>query len=182
MKTQKTKTKSNKHLFFLIPTLTLIIAGSTFYLMTILNKQNDSSNEIDPSINYDKPTTAEIDAGQAIKDANQQNAIDETNHANKASVFIVDASQQGDTVEVRAYVTGVAEDGGTCQYQFQSAQQNQVLNKTSPASFNTTSTTCESITIPISEFVSSGTWSLTVSYTSNTTAATPANISLEVIK
>lgn len=81
------------------------------------------------------------------------------------TVFIVDASQYDNTVEVRAYVSGVVESG-VCNVVF--TQGTSKITKQVAATANASSTVCATLDVPLSEFSGRGTWNVTVSYSSDT--------------
>ena len=96
---------------------------------------------------------------QAIK----QNSSNPTGTSGKKSVIptITDAS----STTVRAYVTGVFEEGGTCMATL--TKDGVTKTKSAPAFGNASYTQCEPIELD-NGFLSSGNWQLVVSYTSNT--------------
>ncbi|MCL1839705.1 hypothetical protein FWF89_01740 [Candidatus Saccharibacteria bacterium] len=174
----KKRLKRNKLPIVMLVLLALIAAAVVFYFLMLVTKSTEnSSSEIDSSINYNPPTQDEISAGENIKkdneDKNAQTIAD-------YSIFIVDASQYGQSIEVKAYVESLIRDGGTCTFTFSKGPT--VVIKTSRGFADATHTNCETLTVPISEFPASGIWSLLITYSLGGITANSSNYDVEVTK
>jgi hypothetical protein len=147
------------------------IIGSSFFFV----KRHNSSADIPEGIagrseiNYGPPTEEEKAAGDAQKDKTiEQQQLDDSQTRNStANIVITDASYYPDdsTVEVRAYISNIIEDGGTCTAKF--TQGSQTITKTSQAFKDASTTQCGSINVSRSEFTSAGTWNVTLTYESS---------------
>jgi len=84
------------------------------------------------------------------------------------SLVITDASQSGSRVEVRAYVNTI--EDGICTYTFTLA--NQKIVKQTSTLINGTTISCTTLDVDSSEFITSGTWQLKVSYQSSSSTTT----------
>ena len=148
--------------------MALLATGIYFLSNRPSNKnaaQEDSSSE---TINMDPPTEEEKAAADQQKDKNINR--DETDKntpppTKNAQLYITDASQYDDTIEVRAYVSNVYEDNGTCKATF--TQGGNSVSESSTAFKDATTTQCGTINIPRSKFPSSGQWQLVVHYSSS---------------
>ncbi len=85
--------------------------------------------------------------------------------ANKKTPFITFAGQEGQSVEVSGYVTGIFEDGGTCTATF--TQNSRKVTASSQGFKDSDHTTCTPILVQRNQFPASGTWSATLSYNSS---------------
>ena len=155
-----------------------ILAGCiAFYILSRLNQPDDLSL-LDHNANYNPPTQDEITTGEQIKN---QNATKNQDPAPTDYIItIVDANQYGSNVEVRAFISGLVKNGGDCTYTFQLHQS--AFTQTSPASADAAHTNCSPLIVPTSEFSTSGTWSLSVSYSYEGIIVTSTNQTFEVTK
>lgn len=126
------------------------------------------------------PTKEEQQAADTQKEKNiEREQIDTNNQATKtAEVVLVDAGQYSDTIEVRAYIANIYEDGGTCTVTF--TKDSQTVTRTSKGFKDATTTQCEPFNIPRSAFPSAGDWQLKISYTSNTSTGASASQAVNV--
>jgi len=137
----------------------LVIGGG---IALYRHKLDAKRPQISDKINYSPPTKEEQAAGDKQKQADinaQKNPP-----PSSASVFISDATQYGDTVEVRAYVSNVTENGGTCTTTF--TQGTRSFSVDTHAFMDASSTQCGAIDVARSKFATAGTWSVSVKYTS----------------
>lgn len=153
-----------------------LVAGLAFTVLHLLNSKDDKTKQDNMAVNYDDPTEEQIQAGQDIKDKNEIDGEDDPIY----SIFVVDAEQYGSEIEVRSYVDGVVEDGGICTYTFKNGAE--ILTKTSSGFANASYTTCTTLVTQASEFTSSGTWELTISYASSNVTANSEAMNVEVSK
>ncbi len=117
------------------------------------------------TVNYDPPTREDAEYNNRIKEnLPSNNTVQSSSTQKSVTPVIVDANQYGDKVEVRSYVPGITENGGTCVITF--IKGDITLSKDTPGVANAQSTTCTSVNLDRSFFPSSGTWSVTVNYQS----------------
>lgn len=119
-------------------------------------------------INYSPPTQDERRAANEQKEKNvTEQANASKNEDNKAIVVITDASYYADnnSVEVRAYISNIIEDGGTCTVTFE--KDGHKITQQQTAFKDATTTQCGALDTPRSQFNSNGTWNTTVVYTSS---------------
>jgi len=124
-------------------------------------------------INYDPPTKQEQEAANTQKQQNiDRQDLNTKDTPSTASVFITDATYYSDSnkVEIRAYVSNLFEDGGTCTATLTNGSQ--TVTHTSSAFKVATNTQCGAIDIPRAEFTTAGTWNLLLEYSSPTATGT----------
>lgn len=170
-KTKRIKRLSRKKLVILAVLLLAVIAVSIFFL----NKRNNSATDtgIDPpgteKIDLSPPTEDDKKAVEDHKDAlvkQQEQARNAPTTGRSVSVTIVDASQYNQEIEVRAFASGVYEDGATCTIKFTKGDQS--LTKQVSAEKDSNYMRCTNLVVPRSELPSSGEWTVIVSYNSST--------------
>jgi len=136
--------------------------------------QNEDEINLDPATDEEKKET-----DQHKDELVKQNEQPQPGGGNKSvTPSIVDASQYGQQVEVRALVSGVYEEGGTCKATF--TKSGQTVSKQSAGFKDATTTTCTPMTIPRAEFPSAGDWSVTVTYTSGSSTGTSASKTVRI--
>lgn len=163
--------------------LALAISGAIVYLALRSSSSQDIKKDTTQNINYDPPTEEEK---QQAED-NKERIIEEENN-NKdpeadddgrviVAPIISSAAIVGSDVEVRSYVTGTIENGGTCQATL--TQNGNTVSKESTSVADATTTICPPLRIPLSQ-LSSGTWSIVVTYSSLTSTGTSNSASVEI--
>lgn len=157
------KTSSGKKLR--IGILLVVIALLVGIYMYATRKNSDNSSETDTSvsdgINMAPPTDAEKAATEQHKAdlEKQQNNTAPASTSGKTQVTPIITSASDN--EVRAYVPGIVEEGGTCTAT--ATQGSLTRTGTSVGIDNVSNTQCP----PISINIESGSWSVIVSYGSN---------------
>lgn len=114
---------------------------------------------------------ARVDANKEniVKQDEQNSQIPSDGSTKKAvTPIIVDASQYGSEIEVRSFVPGTVESDGSCTITFTNGSN--VLTKTVFVTPDASSTQCSKLKFPRSELGSSGSVSVTVSYSSTKSA------------
>lgn len=153
-----------------------VLSLAAIIAIPVWRNASDSSrdaNETAPTntVDYEPPSESEQSAGDKQKETNikKDEAIKESPDTSQtANVVIVDASQYGDTVEVRAFVSNIYEDAGTCQLTFTQGSTTVTHSKT--AFKDATTTQCGTFEVPRSEFPAGGEWNVQVTYNSNATS------------
>lgn len=165
--TQNKKSKTPLYLLLFIGLLVglliiLEISGTTNFYS---RGEPSSETTVQPvnTVNYDPPTEEEKKASDEKKQEIVDSDNQQTDKPSTAEVIITDASQYEDEIEVRAFVANVIESG-TCTYLFE--LNGEKISKPMPAAADASSTPCMTLTLPRSEFPSSGVWSITVSFES----------------
>jgi len=92
--------------------------------------------------------------------------------------IIVDANEYDGQVEIRSFVPGIFENGGTCTATLKMGSL--TVTKSASANADATTTNCTKFVIPASEFSSKGTWSATISYNSANYQGTSAPSNVEI--
>ena len=141
-----------------------VVAWRHFSSNTNAQGSNPATNN---GINYSPPTKQEQQVGdreknQVIQTQNQDKKPQ--NPSVNSNVTITDAAQYGDTIEVRSFLPEVYKDG-TCTIAF--TQGSLHVIKEAPAYTDATTTICTNPLIKRTEFASTGTWQLIVSYKSS---------------
>jgi hypothetical protein len=157
------KLRINSRVFLIIALLIVLATGGVFAYRRFATVTPAK----DPSINYGPPTVEEQRAGdeqkEKIVEEDKKQPSPTPQSPTKAEVVIVDASQYGGEIEIRAYVSNIYADG-TCTATFTKGTQK--VEKEGDAFKEATNTQCKTITIPRSEFPSAGTWNVTVAFSS----------------
>lgn len=171
MRKNITKISLKKILLLLV---LLIVVGVGIYFL-FLNKDENGSTENGSTINYGPPTDEEQAAGDRQKKETlvrdelekkyKEDARANPGAQKKATVTIVSAGQYGATVEARAYITDIYEDGGICTATF--TRGSQTVTQDSSAFKDATTIQCGALDIPKARFNASGDWQMTVSYKSS---------------
>lgn len=181
MKINKQKKKNFTIIAIAIATLLLVGGGVAAYM--VMNNQNKADSQEINDVNYDPPTDREVEEGQdAKKDAyeNTKNpsSDDKTTTETKKSVNVgvSFADMYDGKLEIRAFTSGVVE-AGTCTATVKRGGEE--VTKTSGAFIDASSTQCEPMYIPKSE-LSSGKWSVTVSFSSKSALGTSEVVEVNV--
>ena len=178
-KTTKNNSSRTK-LLLLVLAGVLLFGGGVFAYQSLAN--DDTEDDQTTGIDFGPPTEEEQQAGDEQKDAivddesddesdeqaqpSNSDQNDRQDDRSSANVVIVDAGQYDDIIEVRAFISDHIQDG-TCRYRFQRG--NQTVNKQREARADATTTVCPTLEVDRSEFGSSGTWRVTVTYESSRT-------------
>lgn len=170
-----------RRLLITVALLALMLGGIYLFIIKGDSGTNTSSNET--PINYNPPTDKEKRQTELNKDKVVDRQATENKPAQPGRIdikpVIVDASQYGDQVEVRAYVPGVIEDGGTCMLTAKQDGQTTITRK-SAGIRDASNTGCEAFKVPVKDFGATGRWSVTVSYESAKAAGSSDTATLEI--
>jgi hypothetical protein len=164
---QKKKTKRYGQVTYLVAGIIILgVAGSVSYLLlhhsTAMPAQITTTKR--NQINYSPPTVNEQKSGDQQKQIDVQRQQSQS-IPDKAAVTISNVGQSGDIVRVRAFVSNVVESGGTC---ITTLTKGAATVTTQTAAFADASTTqCGVIDFNRSQFGSSGTWQVMVTYQSS---------------
>lgn len=154
----------NKKVIIVSLLVIILLAGSVFAIQYV---KNDSDPNKDAT-SYSPPTIDEQEAADTQKERNiqRETADKSTDKPQTANLVIVDANQYSDTVEVRAYVSNIYEDGGKCVATFSNGSS--TVQETSDSFKDATTTQCGAINVPVSKFPAKGSWQVKVNYSSQT--------------
>lgn len=190
--TMKINNKNHPIKSIIIPVIFLLIVIATGYgVFSYLNKSlpfsDKSSHSVDNSTTKSSQSTnsgSSSNAKTSTSTTDQNTATNSKANANSASssstsstsdaqrnlnFVFVDAGQYNQVFEIRAYVNELSKDG-TCTYTFTKGTLNVV--KTVSTTIGSTTTSCNTLDINISDFPSTGSWQLSASYKSTTGHAT----------
>lgn len=175
--------------YIIIALMGLLIVAAivvTYFILisTNENKSENSNNEqTTNSINYDNATDEQKSAGEQIKSQGMDSLLTENestqNGKKTVGVFIIDASQYSNIVEIRSYVNDLDPEG-ICTILLQNGSS--VITKTTTTLPNASNSSCKTVDIPLSEFSNSGLWSVKVSYQSDSASGESNTINLSVTK
>jgi hypothetical protein len=176
------KMKSKKNEKYLIIFSILIVAALLFFLGLFFYKNNSrkqKTTEILPTINYEPATDEEKKQAEDTKNkiVKQQEAQQDKPTSPSAQKTSVKPTITSTTGSVNAYVNGIFEEGGVCTATF--TKNESVLSKTSAGFQNASYTQCAPMNLE-SGFLSSGRWSVTVRYSSDTSEGTSESQIIEV--
>lgn len=163
------------------------IIGGYFYI----KNKNDRSNidKTGTTINY-RPATEEEkkqseDAKDKLVEEQQQNnnsatKDDQPNSGRPATLtpFISYLEQVGPNIEASGYIGGVFEDNGTCTLTLTNGSAK--LNKQSKGFKDFNHTSCTPFSFPSSELTKTGTWTVSLSYSSASGSGVSETKTLEV--
>lgn len=168
--------------------LVLVVIAGAASLFIISNKHSTSNVgqnttnavgeeklDLSPASESDKQQ-AEVTKNDIVK-RDEQAAQQNTATIKTVSPTITDAGQYDQNVEVRAFISGIFEDGGTCTFTFTKGSQK--ITKTTSGVKDATTTRCSNLTTPKSEF-STGTWNIVVSYSSSVASGSSSAKTFEV--
>jgi len=157
----------------------MLISGSVAYAYTQgigpFRQENDSDSQEDNdreinSDNYDRDEAIPNSDSENTTNENEQDSGQTTSNKPAVSkeqveVAITNAYREEGTVEVRAFVPGVIESGGTCKAVLTLG--NEKVTSTSKGASDAQTTQCQTIIIPVSEFKQKGQWNAIVEYSSS---------------
>lgn len=158
----------------------VVIAGAGYWFLQKDNKIDDNG------INYGPPTEVEKKEADENKDRVTERIKLEEEAASKpptstkkeVTPLITRAAENDNQIEVIGYVPGIFEEGGTCSAVL---TKDGAQVKSSSTGFGNVSTTgCAPIRIALSEFKSSGEWTVVLTYDSNAAAGTSVKGSVKV--
>ena len=162
--------KNSKKRLLIIAFIALLIAiviGYFFYQKSNTPEaEKKTTTKTASGVNLDPPTEQEKEAANDQKTENikRDEAVSSTPKTTTPSIVVVDADQYGNTIEVRAYISNLYENNGTCTATFTKAGTK--VSKSSSGFKDATTTQCTPINIARSEFPQAGEWKYTVSYQS----------------
>lgn len=165
----------------LITVAIIILIGITFCLYVYVFKGPIPDWKKSPvtqvnTVNYDKPSKEQSEAGDNIENDNKSNNPSQvgsdrapqpsgtSQDKGKTPVTITSSGQNGNTAQIRSLISAVV-NTGTCTLTM--TKQAQTVIKTSPIQSLPSSTTCQGFDIPISE-LSPGTWKVELVFENDT--------------
>lgn len=162
-RSQRTLPKPVLVLAAVLVLLGLLLAFWQLDLLPGSNKQPAADS--DGTVNYDPPTEEEQQSGDRQKEKIEKERLDPpAPSGQQVKPFITDAGQYGNQIEVRSYVPGIYEAGGTCTVTF--TKGSATLSRSVKGLEDATTTRCSVVIVPRSEFPFSGSWSVVVKYQS----------------
>lgn len=171
MKSKKHTTKK-KVLVSALLVFLLVGGGLGAYKFMHRNDVPVTTTERQPTVNYSEATAAE----KKEADANKERIVKETEEPAPSGTpsqkkAVIPTITQANPNNISSYVSGIFEEGGTCTATF--TKGSTTLTKTSSGFQNVSYTQCAPINIE-SGFLSPGSWSVKVSYSSDTAQGTSA--------
>ncbi len=175
----------------------VLIAGVLLFAAKIKNRQqaagskptNDevAQNTKTNSINYEGPTDADKQETSSHKvdllkntQSNSKDTTPPSQNLQNVTPTLINAfySTERNQVTVSGFVSGVIEDGGSCTVTL--THENTSVTKTAIGVANASQTDCPPFNINRSELSSSGTWSVMLSYKSDTVNGNSRTQTVEV--
>jgi len=177
MKTQKNKSSHKTILLFIVFALFIsifiygIVAKNKDLWPFIKNESNSLINDdTTDSINYNPPTNQEIQEGQDIKKRNIESSEEDEDVSENiktiVSVGVAFADVVDGKLEIRAFIPNVIESDGICTATLKKDES--IIQESSSAFIDFKTSQCRPIYISVDRFKIKGSWSLTVSYKSDT--------------
>lgn len=159
---------SKKTILVTVFVVVAVAAIALFGVSTLSKHSNESQNGMAGKYGYTSPTDEEKKFSDSIKDkivANQQK--DEptgVTPVKSVRVIIVDAAQYENVIEVRSFTEGL-HSKGSCTTRF--TKGSLVIEKTSPAYPDASSTICNNPNVQRSEFSEPGEWQVVVKFSAS---------------
>ena len=159
--------KPSKKTLLLVGLAVILVCGgaaSAYAIKKSRNSVTPMATGDENEINYGPPTDEEKKAGDDQKDKNiaeEEKRNQPTTGLKNVAVFVTDADQYEDVVEVRSFIPDHYEDGD-CTITF--TKGSDVVSKTTSAYRDASTTICTNPLFERSEFSSAGNWSLVVTY------------------
>jgi len=161
--------------FVLLAFATYAVAAKQFGWTTFLPFLNDITqsstsevkNKTTNQVDYSGPSQSDTNNSQSGKQKNDtaKNEVNQPQDAKNVSVAISFADIVNQNVEIRAFIPNIIEGNGKCTATLK--MMNNILERTSDAFIDTSSTLCQPIYIPVSESIQRGEWTLEVTYVSH---------------
>ncbi len=153
---------------FVITAVILIVLFSisvSYFMYKNSNSRISNTASDQEYINLDPPSPeiikeTEVNKSEITQDS--KTTVESTASANNIKPVIIDSSQYGPIVEVRSFIPGVFESNGTCTIDF--TKNSIKVTKTVSTYLDASTTHCQNIEIPSSEFSQPGLWQTTVTY------------------
>jgi cytoskeletal protein RodZ len=128
-------------------------------------------------VNYSPPTNSDKNLNDQHKDELVKESQSSSQQKTSAGTPVITAyGYQAGSLQIGAYVPNIIEDGGTCT--LTAVNGSETVKDTSVGVKNASNTVC-SFSTPRSKFPSSGTWSVSISY-SSTNSSTGSSTSVKV--
>lgn len=173
--------KKTLHKKLIIGSIILALLGITYYLYQLSRPEQvlttSDGVSLTPATKEEKQDSEQHKQDIIKQDAQNSDQPPVSTQKNVA-ITIVDASQYGDSIEVRSFVSGVIEDGGKCTVTF--VQDMLSFTQESTGTQDATTTSCGKVAVPRSNFQKAGTWKVMVNYTSGKAYGTSTEKTLEV--
>jgi hypothetical protein len=146
-----------------------LVAGGIYWYVQSINKSASSNT----TINQDKPTQQQIDAGKNSKDATIKGTTGDTgnletgetqtpnNDQTAPQITITAANQNGDTVQIRTLIPSVT-TAGNCTLTLSNGTS--TITRTADVQAAADSATCKGFDIPVNALTTKGSWVATVVY------------------
>ncbi|MBI5357971.1 hypothetical protein HZB74_03955 [Candidatus Saccharibacteria bacterium] len=169
--------KSRK--FLVLLALLIVVGAVAAYAYN--SAQSDKEKNTQPENSYtesskdQEKSEAETNKANVDKRADLEKQASQTS-TTKKTVSVVITNAQADSIT--SYVSGVFEDGGTCTATITKGSSE--IIKTSKGFKDATHTTCAPIFLKSSDFPSSGTWAVKMSYSSSTSEGQSQTVNIEV--
>ncbi len=190
MQTPSRKRTNRTHfiIIFIVFATVLVASATTLAYTKKWWPFAEPESTIIDGINYGPPTSEEVENSQnAKKDilsedrkSNKNTSNDEqTTTLKKVTIGVSHADVVEDNVEIRAFVEGVVEGTGTCTATLTKSG-SQPVTKSSKAFVDASTSQCQPIFIPLSQFNQDSTWTLVVTYNSPTSTGMSEKIPVNI--
>lgn len=153
----------------------LVLGGVAAYVYS----QKDTGKTKYPGATAEERAETEARKPQLIKDNEAKTTPNDRSASTTPQTVtpvITSAGPEDGKVVVAAYIPGIFEEGGTCK--LEATKDGLTVAATSEAFANVSTTNCAPFRLERSQFASSGTWSVRVSYQSESATGVSANQTL----
>ena len=183
MNIKKNKKLSSNRRKAIVILVTVVAIGGAITSTVLLRKHRSNTSKksttnttVQETINYAPATTQEKKDAEAHKDSLVEDAQNNSSQPSSGKT-VQPVITNADSRTISAYVPGVFEDGGTCTASFKNGGQS--LAKNSSGFKNVSNTQCAPIDLDPG-FLSSGTWTVTVSYSSATASGSSTSQTVRI--
>lgn len=164
----------------------IVLAGlGTSYWYFGVRQTNEDTGKPKPvnTINYDPPSAEEKAETERFKETQQNTKppVDQPKAEDgrtKVTPVISYAGQYDSLVEISSYIPGIFEDGGTCTLKLTSGSV--VVTRTTTGVKDATTTRCPIFQLASKDIKPKGSWTATVSYSSEQASGTSQKMNFEV--
>lgn len=160
------------------------VAVASIVYVVYAQQVSDDNKKAKKPITYSGPTeqdkqdAANNKANVAKRQELEKEAKQESSSKKQVNPVITNASQSGQQVTITGYISGVFEDGGICT--MIASKGSTTVTRTTKGFADATTTSCSPFFIERSVFSESGSWSVTIKYSSSSAEGTSQSKTLEI--
>lgn len=170
LKTKKSPSRKKIVAIIAIILASLVLSFGAYAVSTGLFQSDTTPDSSKTSSDSDTSLPSNIDEPYKEDNIQVDTPKTDTPSSTVRSLIVTESDVIENVVEVRAYVSDLSEDGGTCSITFTKTGETSVTTR-SPSFGDASTTQCGALNTPVGEFSAKGTWSFTITYTSTRNSA-----------